>query len=64
MPHLLGEGSTRFGVASIISNWPRWLRVCALATFLEAEVLMVEVNTDGRLSGGFNTAAILSSAVG
>lgn len=64
MPHLLGKGSARFGVASIISAGLARLRVCALTAFLEAGALMGEVNTDGRQSGRLNTAAVLWSLQG
>lgn len=30
MPHLLGKGSARFGVASIYVSWPRSLHVSVL----------------------------------
>lgn len=45
-------------------NWPCLLCVWAVTAFLEAEVLLLEVNTDGRQSGRLNTVAIISSLLG
>lgn len=65
MPHLLGERFSLLWSCLHYLNWPHSrLRVWTLAAFLEAEVLMVEVYTDGRQSARLNTAAIISSPLG